>query len=74
MTSTAGTCLLAVRQTSFRRHELYPGSIMELGNLDSDGRLSEATAKGFAGSQREMHNRNNLKAKYRCVIQGRTDL
>src|SRR4030042_1565269 len=29
VTSTADTCLLAVRQTSFRRHELYPGSIME---------------------------------------------
>ncbi len=34
--STAGTCLLAVRQASFRRHELYPGSITELGNLYDD--------------------------------------
>ena len=31
--STAGTCLLAVKQASFRRHELYLGSITELGNL-----------------------------------------
>ena len=31
--STAGTCLLAVRQASFRRHDLYPGLIMEPGNL-----------------------------------------
>ncbi len=33
MTRTAGTCLLAVRQASFRRHDLYPGLITEPGNL-----------------------------------------
>ena len=31
--SIAETCLLAVRQASFRRQELYPGLITELGNL-----------------------------------------
>ena len=31
--STAGTCLLAVRQASFRRHDLYSGLITEPGNL-----------------------------------------
>jgi hypothetical protein len=29
----SGTCLLAMRQASFRRHELYPGLVTELGNL-----------------------------------------
>ena len=33
VTSTAGTCLLAVRQASFRRYDLYPGLITEPGNL-----------------------------------------
>ena len=34
--STAATCILAVRQASYRRHELYPGLVMELGNLHND--------------------------------------
>jgi hypothetical protein len=34
--SIAETCLLAIWQASFRRHELYSGSITELGNLNSD--------------------------------------
>ena len=56
--STAETCLLAVWQASFRRHELYLGFFFtELGNLYIDVRLRKATTKGFAGSQREMHNR-----------------
>jgi len=38
--STAATCLLAVRQASFRRHELYPGLVTELGKLDIDVSLS----------------------------------
>jgi hypothetical protein len=33
VTSTAATYLLAVRQASFRWHELYMGLITELGNL-----------------------------------------
>ena len=48
--STAETCLLAVRQASFKWHELYPGLITELGNLDIDDRLRKATDVGFAGS------------------------
>jgi len=27
------TCLLSIRLASFRRHDLYPGLITELGNL-----------------------------------------
>ena len=33
------TCLLVKRQASFRRQELYPGFITELGNLHDDVRL-----------------------------------
>jgi hypothetical protein len=36
--STVETCLLAVRQTSFRRHDLYPGLITELGNLSCNAK------------------------------------
>ena len=36
--STAGTCLLAVRQASFRRHDLYPGLITEPGNLSCNAK------------------------------------
>jgi hypothetical protein len=68
--SIAETCLLAIWQASFRRHELYSGFITELGNLDSDDRLRKATACGFAGSQREKHDRNNLEAEYRCTVSG----
>ncbi len=34
----------------YRWHELYLGLFTELGNLDIDVRLHNATAKGFAGS------------------------
>ncbi len=68
--SIAETCLLAIRQASFRRHELYSGFITELGNLNSDDGLRKATACGYAGSQKEKHNRNNLKAEYRCTVPG----
>ena len=44
------TYLLSVRLAAFRWHELYLGLFMELGNLDIDDRLQDATAKGFAGS------------------------
>ena len=67
--STAATCLLAVRQASFRRHELYLGSFMELGNLNIDDRLLTATV-GFAGSQRETHDKINLKAEYQSNVSG----
>ena len=33
------TCLFSVWLASFRWHELYPGLIMELGNLHGDDRL-----------------------------------
>ena len=68
--TTTGTCLLVVGQASFRRRELYSGSTTELGNLNSDARLLKATAIGSAGSQREKHDRNNLKAEYRCTVSG----
>ena len=54
--STAATCLLAVRQASFRRHELYPGLVTELGNLDIDARLLKATISDL------------LAAKGKCTI------
>ena len=64
--STVGACLLTVRQASFRRHELYPGLIMELGNLDIDdgcGKLpmqDSLAAKGKCAIplKRERHNTN----------------
>ncbi len=48
------------------------GLFTELGNLHSNDRLHKATAEGFAGSQREMHNKINLEAEYRSVMQGQT--
>ncbi len=56
----------------YRWHELYLGLFTELGNLHSNDRLHKATAEGFAGSQREMHNKINLEAEYRSVMQGQT--
>lgn len=54
--STASTCLLAVRQASFRRQELYPGFITELGNLQA--------------MLREMYNGNNPEAeKPKCFAE-----
>jgi hypothetical protein len=44
------TYLLSVRLAAFRWHELYLGLFAELGNLNIDDRLHNATAKGFAGS------------------------
>ena len=38
--SVEETCLLSTRQASFRRHELYPGSITELGNLHCNAKGS----------------------------------
>ena len=49
-------CLLAIRQASFRRHELYSGSVTELGNLDIDARLLKATLL------------DSLAAKGKCTI------
>ncbi len=38
--SVAATCLLAVRQAIYRRHELYSGSQTERGKLNIDVSLS----------------------------------
>ena len=74
------TYLLSVRLAAFRRHslsrfsgKLYLGLFTELGNLYIDVRLHKATAEGFADSQREMRNKLNLEAEYRCNIQGQTN-
>ena len=32
------TCLLSIRLASFRRHDLYPGLITELGNLSCNAK------------------------------------
>jgi len=69
---TEVTYLLSVRLASFRWQELYLGLFTELGNLYIDVRLHKATAEGFADSQREMRNKLNLEAEYRCNIQGQT--
>ena len=42
--------ILSVGLASFRWHELYSGLFTELGNLNNDDRLQEATAEGFADS------------------------
>ncbi len=44
------TYLLSAGLAVYRWHELYLGLFTELGNLDIDVRLHNATAKGFAGS------------------------
>ena len=44
------TYLLSARLAVFRWHELYLGLFTELGNLNIDDRLLNATVKGFAGS------------------------
>ncbi len=44
------TYLLSAGLAAYRWHELYLGLFTELGNLDIDVRLHNATAKGFAGS------------------------
>ena len=36
--SLEGTCLLSIRLASFRRHDLYPGLITELGNLSCNAK------------------------------------
>ena len=36
--SLEATCLLSTRLASFRRHELYPGLITELGNLSCNAK------------------------------------
>jgi len=69
--SLAATCLLAKRQASYRRQELYSGSITELGNLHGDDRLLYKRSGKKADSQREMHNRLTLEAKYRSTMEGR---
>jgi hypothetical protein len=41
-----------MRQASFRRQELYSGSVMELGNLRNDASWQNATVGGFAARQK----------------------
>ena len=38
MLSLEVTCLLSIRLASFRRHDLYPGLITELGNLPGNAK------------------------------------
>ena len=73
MTNSAATCLLAIWQASLKRQELYPGLITELENLHVDDRLLLKQSEKKADSQREMHNRLTLEAKYRCDMQGQTN-
>jgi len=71
--NTEVTCLFSVWLASFRWHELYLGLFTELGNLDDDeGLLLMLLLKDSQTNKREMHNRINLKAEYRCNIKGRT--
>jgi len=68
------TYLLSVRLTVFRWHEFYLGLFMELGNLNIDvSLLLMLPLKDSQTNKREMHNRINLKAEYRCNIQGQTN-
>jgi len=53
---TVGACLLTVRPASFRRHELYPGLNMELGNLDIDDGCGKLPMQ------------DSLAAKGKCAI------
>ena len=70
---TEVTYLFSVRLASFRWQELYLGLFTELGNLDVDeGLFLMLPLKDSQTNKREMHNRINLKAEYRCNIQGRT--
>jgi len=73
MTNSAATCLLALWQALYRRQELYLGLITELENLHVDDRLLLRQSEKKADSQREMHNRLTLEAKYRSIMQGQTN-
>jgi len=67
------TYLLSVRLAAFRRHELYLGLFTELGNLHIDVRLRiKLPPKDSLAVKREMRNKLNLEAEYRCNIQGQT--
>ena len=68
MTNSAATCLLALWQASLRRQELYLGLVTELENLHVDDGLSYKQSGKKADSQREMHNRLTLEAKYRSIM------
>ena len=66
---TEVTYLLSVRLASFRWQELYLGLFTELGKLHINVRQTIiATVNGFASCQREMYNKNNLEAEYRCYM------
>ena len=62
------TYLFSTRLASFRWQELYLGLFMELGKLHINVRQTTATDNGFACCQREMYDKNNLEAKYRCYM------
>ncbi len=68
MINCAGTCLLALWQTLYRRQELYLGLITELENLHVDDRLLLKQSEKKADSQREMHNRLTPEAKYHSIM------
>jgi len=75
------TYLLSVRLAAFRRHslsrfsgKLYLGLFTELGNLNIDVRLRiKLPPKDSLAVKREMRNKLNLEAEYRCNIQGQTN-
>jgi hypothetical protein len=71
--SLAATCLLAKWQASYRGQELYSGLVTELENLHVDDGLLYKRSEKKADSQREMHNRLTLEAKYRSIMQGQTN-
>jgi hypothetical protein len=41
--SIAGTCLLAMRCSAYRRHDFYSGYPTEHGKLETDGRRGKGT-------------------------------
>jgi hypothetical protein len=70
---TEATYLLSVRLAAYRWHELYLGLFTELGNLHIDARLQKKLPpKDSPAVKREMHNRNDLEAKYQSNVQGQT--
>ena len=65
MISTAATCLLAVRQAIYRRHELYLGTQTERGKLDIDDSLlmKRLPFEDSSDKQREMHKCTGTRQK-----------
>ena len=67
------TCLLVRWQASYKRQELYPGSIMELENLHGNDGQQRATREWKSGCRRETYNGNTPEAVNRCIMQGQTN-